>query len=132
MTLPRLPRFLLTFFWAALLGALALPAQTPAGSISGVVSNSGTGDLLEGVRVGIPTLGLAVLSDATGRYVLTSVPVGNHEITANYTGLDTQRLAVVVEAGRRATRDFNDRLIAHMSAQGQEPAPTRIKPLARE
>jgi hypothetical protein len=34
--------------------------------------------------------------------------------------------------GHDPARDFNDRLIAHMSAQGQEPAPTRIKPLARE
>ncbi|MFM7749949.1 MAG: HPr(Ser) kinase/phosphatase, partial [Opitutaceae bacterium] len=34
--------------------------------------------------------------------------------------------------GHDPARDFNDRLIAHMSAQGKEPAPTRIKPLARE
>ena len=106
MTLPRLPRFLLTFFWAAWLGAVALPAQTPTGSISGVVSNAGTGDLLEGVRVSLSALGLATLSDATGRYVLTPVPAGNHEITASYTGLDAQRLAVAVGSGQRATRDI--------------------------
>jgi len=34
--------------------------------------------------------------------------------------------------GHDPARDFNDRLIAFMSSQGQEPAPTRIKPLARD
>ncbi|MFM7749951.1 MAG: carboxypeptidase regulatory-like domain-containing protein, partial [Opitutaceae bacterium] len=84
----------------------ALRAQAPAGAVAGVVSNAGTGDLLEGVRVSLPALGLATLSDATGRYALTPVPAGTHEITASYTGLDAQRLAVVIGAGQRATRDF--------------------------
>ncbi|MFM9081855.1 MAG: carboxypeptidase regulatory-like domain-containing protein, partial [Opitutaceae bacterium] len=66
------------------------------------------GDLVpgRGQVVSLPALGLATLSDATGRYALTPVPAGTHEITASYTGLDAQRLAVVVGAGQRATRDF--------------------------
>jgi len=34
--------------------------------------------------------------------------------------------------GHDPARDFNDRLIAFMNAQGKEPSPTRIRPLARE
>jgi HPr kinase/phosphorylase len=34
--------------------------------------------------------------------------------------------------GHDPARDFNDRLIAFMNAQGREPSPTRIKPLARD
>jgi len=107
---PRQPASCFRLSLAFVLSCFAMipgaSAQTPAGAISGIVSNAGTGDLLEGVRVSAPALGLTTLSDATGRYVLSPVPAGSHEITASYTGLDVQRLAVVVEAGRRANRDF--------------------------
>ena len=107
---PRQPASCFRLSLAFVLSCFAMipgaSAQTPAGAISGIVSNAGTGDLLEGVRVSAPALGLTTLSDATGRYVLSPVPAGSHEITASYTGLDIQRLAVVVEAGRRANRDF--------------------------
>jgi len=34
--------------------------------------------------------------------------------------------------GHDPAREFNERLIAHMSSQAQEPTPTRIKPIARD
>ncbi|MEI6466647.1 MAG: carboxypeptidase regulatory-like domain-containing protein, partial [Verrucomicrobiota bacterium] len=75
--------------WLALLfvlpGLTGLRAETAGGIISGSVSNAGTGDLLEGVRVALPALGLNGLTDNTGRYTLPGVPPGTHEITATYT-----------------------------------------------
>jgi len=94
---------------AFLIGAFVPPgsgAETATGIITGSVSNAGTGDRLEGVRVALPKLGLAVLTDNTGRFVLTGVPAGTHELLANYTGLDPTTQAVVVAAGQRVTRDL--------------------------
>ena len=96
--------------WLALLfvlpGLAGLRAETAGGIISGSVSNAGTGDLLEGVRVALPALGLNGLTDNTGRYTLTGVPPGTHEITATYIGLDPLKYTVVVAGGQRATRNF--------------------------
>ncbi|MBM3842833.1 MAG: hypothetical protein FJ397_06140 [Verrucomicrobia bacterium] len=50
----------------ALLAAPAGRAATPTGTLSGVVSNSATGNLLEGARVEAPALGLVALTDLTG------------------------------------------------------------------
>ena len=44
-------------------------------------------------------LGLVALADNTGRYVLSSVPAGTHEVVASYLGLDAARSSVVVGAG---------------------------------
>ena len=82
-------------------------AVTTFGEISGNVGNIATGRLLEGARVDLPTLGLSVLTDQTGRFVLRNVPAGSHEIVATYLGLDPVTAAVVVSAGQRATRDFD-------------------------
>ncbi len=90
----------------ALMPVLRSAAAEGAGTITGSVSNAATGDLLEGVRVAVPGLGLTALTDSTGRYTLGGVPPGTHAIVATYTGLDTQRHEVAVGAGGRAVRDF--------------------------
>jgi hypothetical protein len=95
-------------FCAALLVALAGFASsraadaTATGTITGSVSNAATTNLLEGSRVEIVALGLSTLADNTGRYVLTGVPAGTHEVVVSYIGLDTLRRPVTVGAGERA------------------------------
>lgn len=76
------------------------------GSIAGVVSNSGTGDLLEGVQVSLPGLGLVTFTDNTGRYSFLNVPAGTHALAVTYTGLDAVRQDVVLGADQRVRRDF--------------------------
>lgn len=94
-------------FCAALLVAFASFASSRAadagatGTITGSVSNAATTNLLEGSRVEIVTLGLSTLADNTGRYVLTGVPAGTHEIVVSYIGLDTLRRPVTVGGGAR-------------------------------
>ncbi|MBI5768716.1 MAG: TonB-dependent receptor [Verrucomicrobia bacterium] len=77
------------------------------GSITGTVSNPATGNLLPGAKVEIPALGRSELVDITGRYVLTDIPAGAHEVVASYIGLDSAKFAVTVTAGQRTTRDFD-------------------------
>ncbi|MFM8620215.1 MAG: TonB-dependent receptor, partial [Opitutaceae bacterium] len=84
-----------------------LRAAESGGSVSGTVSNNQTGNLLQGAKVEIPSLGLTTLVDATGRYVLAGVPAGTHEVVVSYIGLDTVRATVSVGAGQRTTRDFD-------------------------
>jgi iron complex outermembrane recepter protein len=78
-----------------------------AGVVTGTVSNSATGNLLEGAHVEIPALGLAALTDNTGRFVLTGVPAGAHEVVVGYIGLDALRRQVSVAAGQRTNQDFD-------------------------
>jgi TonB-dependent receptor len=82
-------------------------AATTTGTVAGDVSNAGTGNLLEGARVEIPSLGAVAFTDNTGRYVLTGLPPGTHEIVATYTGLDPLKASVTIAAGQRITRDFD-------------------------
>jgi len=84
-------------------------AAEPAaiGAIIGTVSNASTGNLLEGAKVELPTLGLSALTDHTGQYSFANVPPGEHPIVAAFSGLDPTRLLVIVAAGRTAKRDFD-------------------------
>lgn len=88
----------------AAIGPVAFGAAT--GVVSGSVSNAQTGNMLEGARIELPKLGLRAFTDNTGRYVLTGVPVGGHEIVVSYIGLDSSRGVVNVAATDAATRDF--------------------------
>jgi TonB-dependent receptor len=109
--IPKLFRSLLRRVALATLGlsaATAVPSYgAEAGGISGNISNLATGNLLEGARVEVPTLGLVALTDNTGRFVFASVPAGTHEIVANYLGLDAAKASVTVSAGQRVIRNFD-------------------------
>lgn len=82
-------------------------AAASVGSLIGTVNNRSTGNLLEGARIELPQLGVSVLTDNTGRYVVSDLPSGTHQVVASYTGLDHARLQVTITAGERAQRDFD-------------------------
>ena len=87
--------------------ALAFASSAHAATISGNVSNLGTGNLLEGAQVSVPALGLATLTDNTGRYVLPALPAGTHEVVVTYLGLDPSRATVAVSDSAPASRNFD-------------------------
>ncbi|MBM3854323.1 MAG: hypothetical protein FJ399_14390, partial [Verrucomicrobia bacterium] len=87
-------------------GAPPAPAAHGTATLTGSVSNTVTGNLLEGASVEAPRLGLATLTDNTGRFVLSGLPAGTHEIVVSYLGLDAARSQFVVGPGERARRDF--------------------------
>jgi len=92
---------------ALLAPSVARAAAAGSGVIAGAVSNTATGNLLEGARVSVPALGVEVLTDVTGLYVLSNLPAGSHELVVSYIGLDPVRASVVVAAGQRASRNFD-------------------------
>ena len=87
--------------------ALAFASSAHAATLSGNVSNLGTGNLLEGAQVAVPALGLATLTDNTGRYVLPALPAGTHEVIVTYLGLDSVRATVSVSDAAPAARNFD-------------------------
>src|SRR5687768_13027133 len=94
---------------AALILGAGLPAARAAetGTVIGSVSNTATGNLLEGAKIEVPALGLSALTDNTGRFVLTNVPAGTHELVVSYIGLDPARASITVGPGQRVARDFD-------------------------
>ncbi len=85
----------------------SLAAAEAKGSITGAVSNAATRNTLEGAAVAVPVLSVKVLTDNTGRFVISDVPAGTYEMVVTYIGLDTVRQVVNVGAGERAVRDFD-------------------------
>ncbi|KQM63455.1 hypothetical protein ASE75_13555 [Sphingomonas sp. Leaf17] len=93
---------------ALLLGCAAMPFTTAAahaetaaepragGVIAGTVSQAGSGEYLDGASVGIPALGLATVADRTGRYELTGVPAGTHDVVIRYVGFPDVTRSVTV------------------------------------
>ena len=95
-----LARFLLLVGF--LLGSLA-PAQSQTmstGTIEGRVLDARRGEFLEKSRITVEGTKLEVLTDATGNYRLTNVPVGSAKIVAFYTGLGSISEVVVVAGGQ--------------------------------
>jgi TonB-dependent receptor len=90
-----------------LLGYLAPAYAADTGTITGSVSNTATGNLLEGARVEIPVIRATALTDNTGRFVLANLPAGEHEVVVSYIGLDPMRSTVNVGSGARAVQNFD-------------------------
>ena len=99
---------------AGLLGGLLLPAAllaaTPAavraqwpGEVSGRVVDAATGAPVEGASVRALEQGRAAVSDAAGRFVLTGLEPGEHELLATRLGYATLRRPVEIRDGRAAT-----------------------------
>ena len=100
--LRRLTFFLLLF---GLTCSAALGAES--GTLVGTVSNTATGNLLEGARIELPQLGITALADNTGRFVIAGVPPGTHDVVVSYIGLDPVRRQVTVAPGGRNVQNFD-------------------------
>jgi iron complex outermembrane recepter protein len=75
----------------------AMAAQDiAAGSISGIVSSTATGQTLQGAVVEIPALNRRTLTDSSGRFLLSRLPFGPVEIVISYVGLKDARQTVSV------------------------------------
>ena len=100
-------RFLLPLSLAvAFAAAGTLSAQgTRPGTVSGVVSNQATHDLLAGAVVSVEGTSFTTSSERGGSYSLT-VPEGSHTLLVTFSGLDPERVPVVVTAGQTTTKDI--------------------------
>ncbi len=93
--------------FAALLAMPAAQAAEATGTLTGSVSNNATRNQLEGAVVALPALNVTALTDNSGRFTLSNLPAGTHELVITYIGLDTVRERVSVGAGQRVSRDFS-------------------------
>ncbi len=69
------------------------------GSVSGIISNIASGNVLQDARVEIPDLKLSTLSDDLGRYSFKELPSGMHTLQVYYTGLTAHYQQIHVIAG---------------------------------
>ncbi|MCH7992588.1 MAG: TonB-dependent receptor [Gemmatimonadetes bacterium] len=97
------PRYLL-FLSASFLLATSVRAQSPTGSMGGVVrSELGVG--IEGAVVEIPGLGLGTLTDERGRYTLRSVPVGRLSFRVERLGYVAVTREITIVEGQISVAD---------------------------
>ena len=88
---------------AATTGNIAAGRQ--AGSISGQISNAATRAFLEGATVRVSGTDRVALTDREGRFSLASLPEGSVTLEISYTGLNAQRIPVIVSAGEKVALD---------------------------
>lgn len=95
---PAASLFALSFLMATLVPTLS--AQTVAtGRISGTVTSRATGNALQGARVSLPASGISTLSDNTGSFEFSGVPVGQVDVVASYSGFEESTAKVTVTPG---------------------------------
>ena len=74
------------------------------GTVSGVISNQATNDLLSGAVVSVEGSTIAATAERGGAYSL-SLPEGNHTLVVSFSGLDTQRIPVTVTASQNTIKN---------------------------
>lgn len=82
------------------------PPQPRQGAIAGQVTAAATESPLAGVQVSIPGTDLGRLTDASGRYQLINVPVGEVTVVAQFIGYRTAEQTVLVVEGETAQANF--------------------------
>ena len=87
---------------AALLWCVPVGAQS-TGTITGTVVNTATGEKVEFAQVYIKALNLGAVSDEQGRFTLSDVPAGTHELRADLIGYVGAMAVVAVTAGQTMT-----------------------------
>jgi len=78
---------------------------TATGSITGTVTDSGTGDPIAGASVSADT-GQSTSTDGSGNYTLGGVPTGDRTVTASASGYVTLQAQTTVNDGGTSTVDF--------------------------
>lgn len=106
----RLRPFLLLGL-AGLLPAPGIQGQGTGEVVGRVTSTilAPTGEAVPGVAIRLPGLGVAVLSESSGRFTLAGVPAGRHEVVAELIGCLLGREWVEVRAGERIQVEFTVR-----------------------
>ncbi|MDO8541839.1 MAG: TonB-dependent receptor [Opitutaceae bacterium] len=87
--------------------AAAVAAESTAtGSISGLVSSTGTRNMLQGATVSVPALNRQEFTDNAGAFLLNNLPAGEVQLVISYTGFNDERRTVSVRAGEPARLEF--------------------------
>ena len=103
-------------------------AQDQTGTITGRVTDTATGQALEGALVTLDGAETGTLTNRLGRYVLTGVSAGEHTVKVTIVGYEEEQVQVTVVAGQTATADFalTPQVTIVDSIQSQQRAESRI------
>ncbi|MFG1691755.1 carboxypeptidase-like regulatory domain-containing protein, partial [Gemmatimonadota bacterium] len=105
MSFRRIAHIATTVACAVLLWAGPAEAQE-VGTVTGQVTESATGQALVGAQIYIENSTIGALTNASGRYLLTRVPVGSRRITALLIGYGPVTMDVNVMADQSIVVDF--------------------------
>jgi hypothetical protein len=97
-------RALVTLAGSILIAAPGLAAQ--AGTVTGQITDSRTGQPLVTVQVFIETLDVGGLSQQNGRYLLQNVPAGTHELSVARIGYRSVTQQITVGGGQTLEQNF--------------------------
>ena len=104
-------------FIALLLAGFAVGAQAEStGTIVGRVVDAEDGMVLDHAQVYIAALNASGVWGVDGRFTLTEVPAGEHQLTAELVGYESATTIVAVVAGETATVELE--LVAGRSRTG--------------
>ncbi|WP_375404458.1 TonB-dependent receptor [uncultured Sphingomonas sp.] len=105
------------------------PTDAP-GSVSGTVTQ-GNGEYLDGASVAIPALDRATVADRSGRFTMSDLPAGTHEVVIRFVGFPDQRRTIVVGA-KPLTLDVRFDAVpdAGSTADGGDIVVTGSRPIA--
>ena len=78
-----------------------------AGTITGIVVASGTGESVPTAQIFISALEIGALSRADGRYLLPNVPAGTHTLEVTRIGFRSVTQQVTVIAGQPVAYNFS-------------------------
>ena len=95
-------RYLFAVLLVVMVPALALSQ----GTISGTVTDAGTGDALPGANVIVVGQAFGGASDLSGNFVIEGVPAGNYEVSASVIGYETVTMSAQVAQGVVTTLNF--------------------------
>ena len=91
---------------AALLGAATAAAAQEGGTVRGRIVAAGSRLPISDVQVVVAGTRLGAVTDKTGEYTITSVPLGQHDIRARLIGYKPLDKQVTVTAGAPVSADF--------------------------
>ena len=97
------------FLTATLLFFLALPvagAMAQTGRITGVVTDSTSGDGIPGVNIVVVGTQIGTSTDVNGEYDLDNVPAGEQTLEVSFIGYETQLVPVTVQPNATTTEDI--------------------------
>jgi TonB-dependent receptor len=89
-----------------ILGASSLFAQE-SGQISGVVTDSISGDVLIGANVTLKGTSLGASTDIDGKYTLRMIPPGSYILMARYIGYKGQEIPIEIKSGAVVEKNFS-------------------------
>ncbi len=125
------PRVLATSVVAAFAAAAtSAPGQVEAqGTLEGRVLASGTGAGLAGAQVSLATLGIGSVTGPQGRYAISGVPAGTHEVAFSFIGYSVELREVVVADGQTTRLDV-EMSPAAIALEGLVAVGSRARPRA--